>query len=132
MSKELGIEEVVCGGENRFKYRLPTCTTYPNLVLKRGVVLTDSPLIKWCKDTLDKGLSQSIFTKDITVKLLNPKGAPCMIWTFSKAYPIKWAASELRSQESSILIETIEFAYQYFIEDDRDNVYAGMAAMFRE
>ncbi|MEZ4873956.1 MAG: phage tail protein [Flavobacteriaceae bacterium] len=38
ISKELGVEEVVCGGENRFKYRLPTTTSGQNLVLKRAVV----------------------------------------------------------------------------------------------
>lgn len=38
ISKELSMEEVVCGGENRFKYRLPTITTSQNLVLKRALI----------------------------------------------------------------------------------------------
>jgi len=37
MSKELSVEEVVCGGENRFKYRLPTVSSSQNLVLKRAL-----------------------------------------------------------------------------------------------
>ncbi|MFZ0597999.1 MAG: phage tail protein, partial [Flavobacterium sp.] len=38
ISKELSMEEIVCGGENRFKYRLPTVSNSQNLVLKRAIV----------------------------------------------------------------------------------------------
>jgi len=113
-SKELHLEEVVCGGENRFKYRLPSTTTFQNLVLKRGVTLSDSPLLKWCMDTLDNGLAMPIATHDIIVNLLNEKGQSCKSWTFVKAYPVKWSASELNSEKNAVFIETIELAYLYF------------------
>ncbi len=131
LSKELGIEEVVSGGENRFKYRLPTITTYSNLVLKRGIALADSPLIEWCQDTLDTGLARPIVTKNIMINLLNEQAQTTMSWSFEKAYPIKWVMADLKSQESTILIETIEFAYQYFqVEDSRNNQYSGVASLF--
>jgi len=131
LSKELGVEDVVSGGENRFKYRLPTITTYSNLVLKRGIAIVDSPLIEWCQDTLDSGLARPIQTKNIVINLLNEQGQTSMSWSFEKAYPIKWIMTDLKSQESTILIETIEFAYQYFqVEDSRDSQYAGVAALF--
>ena len=114
LSKELGIEEVVCGGENRFKYRLPAQTSFQNLVLRRGVVNAESALIGWVKDTLDNGLSAAIKTRDIKVWLLDENGHISMDWNFIAAWPVKWSASNLRSQESEIFIETLEFAYQYF------------------
>jgi phage tail-like protein len=114
LSKELGIEEVVCGGENRFKYRLPAQTSFQNLVLRRGVVNAESSLINWVKDTLDNGLSAPIKTRDIKVWLLDENGHISMDWNFIAAWPVKWSASNLRSQESEIFIETLEFAYQYF------------------
>lgn len=114
LSKELGIEEVVCGGENRFKYRLPAQTSFQNLVLRRGVVKAESALIGWVKDTLDNGLSAPIKTRDIKVWLLDENGHISMDWNFISAWPVKWSASNLRSQESEIFIETLEFAYQYF------------------
>ncbi|BBE77744.1 MULTISPECIES: phage tail protein [Phytobacter] len=114
LSKELGIEEVVCGGENRFKYRLPAQTSFQNLVLRRGVVNAESALIGWVKDTLDNGLSAPIKTRDIKVWLLDENGHISMDWNFIAAWPVKWSASNLRSQESEIFIETLEFAYQYF------------------
>jgi phage tail-like protein len=37
-----------------------------------------------------------------------------MQWTFNNAYPVKYAVSDLNSQESNIAIESIELAYTYF------------------
>lgn len=122
LSKELGTEDVVCGGENRFKYRLPTIATFQNLVLKRGVTTAESGLISWVKDTLDDGLVNAIQTKDIKVQLLDENGDVSMVWNFVSAYPVKWSASELKSQDSEVFIETLEFAYQYFdIDDSRES-----------
>lgn len=114
ISKELGIEEVTSGGENRFKYRLPTLTTSKNLVLKRAIVPKDSKLIEWCQDTLDTGLAQAIETQDISVNLLNNEGEVLLKWLFHNAYPVKYGVGDLKSQESEVLLETIELAYTYF------------------
>jgi phage tail-like protein len=131
LSKEMALEEVVSGGENRFKYRLPGNTSYPNRVLKRGVAQAESPLVGWCQTTLDGGVGQPIKAQDIIVSLLDEDGQSALSWTFVKAFPIKWQMSDLKSQESSILVETIELAYRYFeINDNRDNAYAGVAGLF--
>ena len=114
LSKEMQVEEVVSGGENRFKYRLPTMTTFGNLVLKRGVTGDSSELITWVANTLNGGLSAAIVPKNIIVNLLNADGEPCQSWTFNKAYPLKWSASDLNSEKGEVFIETIELAYQYF------------------
>lgn len=120
LSAQLDVEEVVSGGENRFKYRLPSIVTYPNLVLKRGIALVASPLITWCQQTLSSGLAKPIVSKNIMLHLLDKNGQANMSWSFVKAYPLKWSIGDLKSQESSILIETIELAYQYFeITDPR-------------
>lgn len=114
IGKEWNVEEVVCGGENRFKYRLPTVATFQNLVLKRGRVKKNSPLTEWCRKTLDEGLAVPIMPKNVTVNLLNQEGNTCLSWNFIRAYPVKWSTSDLKSLESEILIETVELAYQYF------------------
>ena len=114
LSKELGTEEVRSGGENRFKYRLPTVATGKNLVLKRAVIPSGSKLINWCSDTLDEGFTNPIKTNDVSVNLLNSKGKVLMKWTFYNAYPVEYSVSDLKSQESEILMETIALAYTYF------------------
>ncbi|MBV1873613.1 MAG: phage tail protein [Gammaproteobacteria bacterium] len=121
LSKEIELEEVVCGGENRFKYKLPKTTKFGNLVLKRGVCFNSSPLIGWCMDTLDNGMAVSIKTKNLQLSLLNESGQSCRLWNFINAYPVKWSGSELNAEKSALFIETIEFAYQYFDIDDGDN-----------
>ncbi|WP_298423870.1 phage tail protein [uncultured Kordia sp.] len=114
ISKDLGIEEITSGGENRFKYRLPNVSSSQNLVLKRAIVPTGSKLITWCSDTMDNGLATAIETKDVSVNLLDNEGKVLKKWTFYNAYPVKYEVSDLKSQESEILIETIELAYTYF------------------
>jgi phage tail-like protein len=114
ISKELSVEEIVCGGENRFKYRLPTTATSQNLVLKRALVPSGSQLISWCSSCIDQGLAISIQTQDVMLSLLNADGSICMQWTFYNAYPVKYSVSDLKSQENNIAIESIELAYTYF------------------
>lgn len=114
ISKELAVEEVASGGENRFKFRLPTVSTSQNLVLKRALISTGSQLLNWCAACIDQGLASSIQTNDVRLSLLNASGQVCMMWTFYNAYPVKYSVSDFKSQESSIVIESIELAYTYF------------------
>jgi phage tail-like protein len=114
ITKEYGMEECVCGGENRFKYRLPTVSTSPNLVLKRALIPEGSKLIDWCASSLDEGLFTTMETHDVSVSLLGADGNVCKMWTFYKAYPVKYSVSDLKSQENALVIESIELAYTYF------------------
>lgn len=113
LGAELGVEEVASGGENRFKYRLPGPVSYQNLVLKRGILPSASPLVTWCKQTMTGGMAKPIETKDLMLSLLDANGQSSMNWSFVKAYPVKWNVSDLKSQESNLLVETIELAYRY-------------------
>lgn len=114
ISKELSVEEVVCGGENRFKYKLPTASTSQNLVLKRAMVSGYSDLLKWCSDCVDSGLVKPIMPRDVSVSLLDAMGQVRTMWTFHKAYPVKYSVSELKSQDNALVIESMELAYTYF------------------
>ena len=114
ISKELSMEEVICGGENRFKYRLPTLATSQNLVLRRALVTQGSQLIDWCASTMDDGLATTITTHDVTVSLLGADKSVCAKWTFYNAYPVKYSVSDLKSQENALVVESIELAYTYF------------------
>ena len=114
LSMEIGVEEVISGGESRFVYKVPTGVKHQNLILKRGMVNKDSPLFKWCVSTIEEGLTKAIVTNDITVSLLDKDGLILIEWTFHNAYPITYSFSDLRSEENSVAMETIEFAYTFF------------------
>ncbi len=110
LNMELGTEEVIEGGENRFSHKLPDRAKYGNLVLKRGM-LRDSQLISWCKDAIENFNFSPV---EVIVMLLNENHEPLASWTFSKVWPVKWNISDFKSTDNSIVVETLELAYNYF------------------
>ena len=111
LSSEVGVEEVIEGGENRFTHRLPTRAKYGNLILKRGY-LTNSDLVKWCKDAIEN-LQFKPTTVDVT--LLNENHEPLKeTFSFVRVWPVKWSVSDFKAQENALVVETLELAYNYF------------------
>lgn len=110
LTVEMQSETIKEGGENRFEHELPLRTTYPTLVLKRGVV-KDSSLIKWCLNTFQ---NLEIRPVDMEIKLLNEKHEPLQTWAVKRAWPKKWNVEDLNAMESKVLIESLELKYQHF------------------
>lgn len=110
LGKEMTTEEVTEGGENRFVHRFPKGAKYANLILKRGM-LTNSDIIQWVKNAID---DFDIQPADVTVTLLNPEHEPLVTWDFVHCWPVKWSTADLKAQENSALIETLELAYQHY------------------
>lgn len=98
------------GGENRFHHTLPVRAKYSNLVLKRGMI-TDSAVAKWCQDAIE---NMTIKPTTIQVTLLNDQHQPLTGFNFFNAWPVKWSISALDAEKNSIVVETLELAYQYF------------------
>ncbi|KPQ16037.1 MAG: bacteriophage tail region protein [Algoriphagus marincola HL-49] len=110
LSVEIGVEEYAEGGENRFKHRMPNPVSYTNLTMKRGM-LVGSQLMKWFKDSVEAFQFEA---QDITVILLNEQHLPLQAWNFINAWPVKWSIEGLNAMENTLMIESIEFAYQYY------------------
>lgn len=113
LSVELGSEEVAEGGENRFVQKFPTRAKYPELVLKRGLLL-NSEVVKWIRECIEEF---NIRPKNIDVTLLNEAHEPLMTWHVINAYPTKWAVSDLNAANNAVVIESLQFFYQYFRGD---------------
>lgn len=108
---ELGTEELIEGGENRFVHRLPTRGKYGNLILKRGL-FTDSELIDWCRGAIE---NLDIAPTEVLVSLLNEDHEPVGdSFNFKNAWPVKWAVTDYKAQENSLVVETLELTYNYF------------------
>lgn len=114
ISKELELEEIESGGENKFTFQLPTKTVKTNLTLKRALVPEDSKLLNWCSETMDHDLSQPIQTKDVSVTLLGSKGEGLVSWTFFNSFPVRYLVSDFKSDVNALAMETIELSYSYF------------------
>jgi phage tail-like protein len=116
LSFEVQTEELREGGENRFTYKLPKRTQYPNLVLKRGL-LSGTAILDWFNAALRTYYTVALYDfkpADMMITLLNESSEPAAIWNVVQAYPLKWAVSEFRSTDNTVAVETIELAYQYF------------------
>ncbi len=106
-------ENIKEGGENRFEHKLPVRRSYSDLVLKRGQLSTKdaSNLTRWCKLALE---SQWVAPLNIDVLLLDENHKPLMKWEIIHAWPKKWKFGELNAERSEVLVETIEFNYNFF------------------
>jgi phage tail-like protein len=117
LTAEISVEELPVGGENKFTHRLPTRSKYSNLILKRGM-LTDSKLIEWLTNAIENFKFKPV---DLSIFLLNEDHQVLATWNFIHAYPVKWAISDFKALENSLVVETIELAYQYFTRKDNKN-----------
>lgn len=115
---DIGVEEYQEGGENRFLHRLPKPVSYPNLVMKRGMLI-GSQLVQWFREAVE---GFSFEANDITVVLLNSDHNPLQAWNFVNAWPVKWSIDGLQAKENKLMIESIEFAYQYYRRIDPASV----------
>ena len=110
LSVKMSPMEVKEGGENRFTRRLPVPPKYENLVLKRGMLI-GSELTKWVQTSL----TQFSFTPaTVTLNLLSGDGSILSTWSFSNAYPVALKVSDFKAQDNSIVVETLELAFDYF------------------
>jgi len=113
LSLEVTTEEVAEGGENRYLQRYPGVPKYSELVLKRGL-LVQSAVFDWVKDCLG---GVQVSPKNVDVTLLNEEHQPLMTWHVVNAFPTKWGISDLNSTGNTVVIETLQLAYQYFTVD---------------
>jgi len=95
------------GGENLYAHRFPEAIGYQNLVLERSAALI-SPL------DIEFNIAMSLFkfsASNVLVTLFDDSGVPTAGWMFLKAYPVRWATSDLDAKQSGIVIDTMELAY---------------------
>ncbi len=113
LSPEIELEPVYEGGENRFVHQLPKGVKSPKLVLKRGIADSNSPLVKWCQETLENGFISMIKPMNLSVRLLNESGGPVRAWDVVTAFPVKWEVEGFNSTKNDLAIEKIELSYNY-------------------
>ncbi|SMF97698.1 conserved hypothetical phage tail region protein [Methylomagnum ishizawai] len=96
------------GGQNLYSQKLPERVQYENLVLERGLMV-GSPLV------VEFNIAMSLFKfapSNVLVSLLDEAGVPVGSWLFINAYPVKWTVSSLDADSNSVVVETLELAYQ--------------------
>lgn len=95
------------GGQNLYTQQLPRRVGHSNLVLERGMVVA-SPL----NAEFNAALSTFKFaTCNVLVTLLADDRVPLAAWLLLKAWPVKWATSDLDADQPGLVIDTLELAY---------------------
>jgi len=102
---EWEVEEVKEGGLNTYIHQLPGRRKSAKLTLKNGVGVTRY-LILW----FTQNLQESFKRRRVTITLLNPLLVPMMVLNIEQAYPVKWTGPQLKTDDNTIAIQTIELA----------------------
>jgi phage tail-like protein len=103
----LEIETYLEGGVNDRVHRFPTRMSYPNIVLSRGVGLSEN-LWLWHEE-FQKGLGTR---RDGLIILQDNLKLPIKTWSFTNGLPVKWTGPVFNAQESATAIETLEIAHE--------------------
>jgi phage tail-like protein len=115
LSMEMTSEELPEGGENRFVQKYPLRAKYPELVLKRGL-LVGSSVFEWMRAAIQ---DFQILPTSVFVMLLNREHEALMTWHLVNAYPTKWTLGDLNASGNTVAIETLQMYYQYFTVDPK-------------
>ena len=109
LGMEMVVEDVEEGGNNDFVHKLPGRCKIGNLTLKRGMSNSNEFLL-WCRDIAHGKMK----TQNISVILYNVNGSTFMRWEFKNAFPVKWSGPQLKSDDKTSAIETLELAHDGF------------------
>ena len=97
------------------KTKQPGLTKYSNITLKRGTFEGDLSFYKEWEKTyyFQEGNSTgSMYRRPVTIKLLNEKGAPIIIWNLENAWPSKVQSTDLKADANEVAIETMELVHE--------------------
>jgi phage tail-like protein len=109
---KLDVEEYKEGGQNDFLHKLPGRRSYSNLTLKRGMT-SSIELWQWLDRVATKKAKKDE-KKNISVVQHNAKGDEQLRWNLIAAYPVKWTVPSMQTDQSTVMVESLELAYQEF------------------
>jgi phage tail-like protein len=104
--------EYIEGGLNEYVHKLPVRTKVKNVTLKRGLT-TSNELYNWYRE-MENALRQGkgVSFRQVTITLRTTVNQEEMMrWTLDKAFPVKWVGPALKTDETAVAIETLEFAH---------------------
>jgi phage tail-like protein len=99
------VEEVKEGGVNTFVHQLPGMRKRTTITLKNGVGIA-SDLLAWYL----KAMNEQFWRRRITITMLNSLLMPVIAMHIKDAFPIKWTGPQLRTEDNTVAIQTLELA----------------------
>lgn len=116
LEMKIGAQEIVEGGQNNYVYRAIGRTTWPNIILRRGLTEGDA-LFSWMNassgsSTGGGGGKVKLCTGAITA--INTTGERLRAWNLKGVYPVNWKGPEFGVDSRTPLEEELEIAHQGF------------------
>ena len=88
--------------------KMPGIQKFGNITMKRGIFKKDNDFFKW----LNTVKMNTIERRDLTIKLLDEKHAPVMVWKAINAFPVKVEGPGLKASGNEVAIESLEAAHE--------------------
>ena len=104
--RETKVESRREGGVNDYEHKFATLTAYGNLILERGLV--DDYLWSW-HDAVVEG---NITRRTVTIALHDESDQEVWRWLVERAFPVKWAGTDLDAGATQVVVESVEFAHE--------------------
>jgi phage tail-like protein len=108
---EIEVAEQKEGGQNEYIHMLPVRRKSGRLTLKSGLT-NNADLLKMYLKALDGNIQSA--TCKLSVIMLDRKSKELARWDFGKAIPVKWTGPQMKSDQSAVIIETLEFVVHDF------------------
>ncbi len=90
------------------KTKMPGMQKFGNITMKRGTFAHDNQFFAWWNTVA----LNTIERRDVTIKLLNEKHEPVVVWKVKNAWPVKVQSTDLKGDGNEVAIETIEIAHE--------------------
>ena len=90
------------------KLKMPGLTKFSNIVLKRGSFEKNNQSYDWWSSNL----LSTVNRRDITITLLNEEHEPIITWNVKNAWPSKIQSTDLKADDNSIAIETMDIVHE--------------------
>ena len=113
LTVKMETEEIAEGGENRYKLKLPTRNSFGEITLKRAFYVDDA-ISTWALAALEAMNDFDFEPKHLVIDLLDEEHQTLAQWRVQSAWPTQLQVSDLKSEDNSIVVETITLTYQYF------------------
>jgi phage tail-like protein len=95
------------GGQNLYSHKFPKQVGHGNLTLERGFVV-GSRLNSEFNDAMNLFKFQP---SNVLITLLDAAAVSLAAWLFVKAFPVRWATTDLSAMDEKLVIDTLELSY---------------------
>jgi phage tail-like protein len=113
---DVAVEEVIEGGENSYVHKLPGAMSWPNMVLKRGLMQNDN-FLEWLSKSSGEQFSAAgnkLARTTAAITLVAPDGTRLRSWDFDGAFPVKWRGPTFAASANQPAVEELEIAHHGF------------------